>query len=278
LNTAKASLGNWLHQRHQYNAVLFESSFTLSVIAYLKDDTGSKRLSNFIYPFWNTVSVRGFLQPYFQLERTAHHPLVLGFDPQEDCRFGQLSEFLRDKFISRNKGNMAFADSILSLYIGRNPSKILMSAGEVKLLSALYDNVAAEIEEQQIPERSEAMLVRCFENRKALAHLLSLRTAKEKMYFRDSMMAANILWIKAQILPNVKMLIWSADTHVSRSAGGAPRWMGEWMERDLRFFSVSFRHGSKYSVVKTSGSKFDLEVLVGEKQKVRKEEWNTPCN
>jgi len=93
INEAKGVVVDFLRQQLEVKAVVFESSFTLSALGYLRKDDLSNRLKYSLYPFWNTGSVMEALQPFYQVE-TGERPLVVGCDMQEDCRFTSLSQYL----------------------------------------------------------------------------------------------------------------------------------------------------------------------------------------
>lgn len=81
-----------------------------------------QRARSFLYPFWNTTSVKTALASF--LNREKDKPLIIGFDIQENCRFTKLSQLLLDKrLVSDNKDRLIQYDSILSCDIGRRISR-----------------------------------------------------------------------------------------------------------------------------------------------------------
>ena len=292
INETKSRLAEVLQRELQFAAILFESSFTESVVSFLADSTLDARSKNFLYPFWNTVSVKRALKPFFNQERGRGIPLILGFDIQEDCRFNRLSRFLLDKeLVSKNKGRLLSCDSILSYYIGGHFSrKEPLSVREHQLLLHHYDLIAEEIRSRSLPGLQTKLLERSIDNRKWLCQYLSLDKAGKKMFYRDSLMAANIIWLQTQLYADKKLILWAADTHLAKKTSNRPaKWMGEWISSHYQntFFAVSFKKGkgdkaflreatsSRYST--KSREKFHLVIYLNTLNKIKAVEWNTPC-
>ena len=189
INEAKALLVEFLKQQMGVNGVVFESSFALSAIAYLRGDSLSNRLKYSLYPFWNTVSVKTSLEPFYQLEKL-NKPLIMGCDVQEDCRFTNLSRYLVNKgLIKTNISKLHASDSILAYYIGKDFNRRgTLTAKEYIMLADNYTAIATELKSYSLPEISQKLLLRSLENRIWLCRYLTLSTAKERMYFRDSLM------------------------------------------------------------------------------------------
>jgi erythromycin esterase-like protein len=80
-----------------------------------------------------------------------------------------------------------------------------------------------------------------------LCHYLTLRGAKQRMQFRDSIMAENLLWLKNELFAGDKIALWAANTHIAKPAsdGQRPVWMGEWLATRLRdsYGAISFQKG-----------------------------------
>jgi erythromycin esterase len=292
LNKNKAGLVDFLHKESNFRAIALESSFTESIISYLNNDSADDRAKNFLYPFWITASVRSVLRSFIEDEKGLAKPLVVGFDIQEDCRFDKLSEFLREEgLITANLMALHACDSILSRYIGKNvTSKGAMTNQEYLALISTYDLVKAELETKDLDTFPKKLLLRCLENRKWLCKFLTLSTTRQKMYFRDSLMAANIVWLQKEIYTDNKFIIWAANTHISKLAKGSkPQWTGEWLSSIYtdKYFAISFQKGSaknKHNWQNTSfqytvnnNKTFDCIFYVSELKKIESHEWITPC-
>jgi erythromycin esterase-like protein len=79
-NQAKAKIFSFLYTKMDYRKLAFESSFTGCIISHLTSKTLEQRLQYFIYPFWNTVSVRSMLQPLYEEEKKSGEPSIFGLD------------------------------------------------------------------------------------------------------------------------------------------------------------------------------------------------------
>jgi erythromycin esterase len=287
INDAKALLADFLRTDAGFSVVCLESSFTGSVIAYLDGKTGSERLQAFVYPFWNTPPVRGALDRFTQTESGSGKPALFGFDMQEDCRFGQLANYLlSNDLVKRSAQDLRSADSILALYIGASPTRHgRMDTGVAANLVTLYANVATEIPGTTSAHRS--LLLRCLQNRSWLCTYLTMR-GTDRMHFRDSLMAENVGWIRSVLHPDAKMLLWAADTHMAKSGTAAPRWMGAYLQKQtgVGYYAISIRKeqrgeslpGTPFTIRYTAGGgAFDAVVGVRFLQKIGAAEWITPC-
>jgi len=297
LNEAKSFLLEFLHQEFNFNSVIFESSFTECVISYLNNDSLNNRLRNFLYPFWNTISVQNSLLNYYEKEKVSKQPLILACDIQEDCRFNLLSGYLiKENIIRSNKNKLNECDSILSLYIGKNFSKKTpISNDEFIRLSSNYNFISKELEDlKNIPDVKHKLLLRCLVNRELLCYYLTIRDVNERMHYRDSLMADNVMWLKNEFLKNMNIVLWAANTHVSKqNSNDRPRWLGEWLTSSLKnqYYSISFQSQKRFSsnhdrftencsikYPDDSHNRFDAIIYTDKKIKIKPQQWVTPCN
>lgn len=289
INQAKATTVTLLKNFCQFRAIAFESSFTASVVAYLAGDAPETRARHFLYPFWNTPSVNTALGPFFGEERTSSKPLVMGFDVQEDCRFTRLSRLLTDKqWVTVNIEKLLQADSILSRYIGKTPGHNGPLPHELcLLLQQSYETIAAEINEHMPEAMSRKLLVRSMDNRKWLCKYLTYSSVNQRMHYRDSLMADNIVWLKKELYAKDPFIIWAANTHIAKGAR-QPEWTGEWLSVRCgnKYFSIAFQKGDapqsflpgttcKY--VDGVDQRFDLIVYLEKLARINAAEWVTPC-
>ena len=293
INEAKAALVGVLHKELQFEAVAFESSFTESIASFFNNDSLDTRSENFLYPFWNTASVKTALNNFFDSEIKCQKPLIIGFDIQEDCRFEQLSQLLIHKgIISAGTEKLNVCDSILSYYIGKNFSrKGAITGDEHFLLSNNYDAIAKEISLKHIDSLQKKLLLRSIENRKWLCKYLTLKSPSEKMYYRDSLMASNVLWIRNELYPANKFILWAANTHIAKHNNNkSPKWMGERLSSIYpnTYYTVGFQKGTadkmfflqsiqlNYSI--NSFKTFDMVIYLDKLKKIQRHEWVTPCD
>jgi erythromycin esterase len=294
INQTKSVFVDFLHTELNFQAVMFESSFTESVIGFLSNDFLENRLKNFLYPFWNTTSVKTALKGFFNDEKHTALPLIIGFDIQEDCRFQRLSEYLNTKkLITTNKEKLNECDSILSFYIGKNFSrKGAITNPEYLILLRNYELIAGELKAQNLDTLKQKLLQRSIENRKWLCKYLTFLSVTQKMYYRDSLMADNIKWLKNNMYAKNKLIIWAANTHISKvTKSKQPKWMGEWLSYVYleKYFSISFQKGqsigndisagnTSFKYFNKPNQKFDLIIYLEKLQKIQSQEWLTPCN
>lgn len=293
INEAKAAFAGMLHSEMNFGAMAFESSFTGSIISFLNNDRPDTRMKHFFYPFWNTTPVRAALQPFFEKENQAHKPLITGFDIQEDCRFQKFAQYLNNNGLVRvNADKLIQCDTILSGYIGKNVSrKGAMTSQEYALLIANYNAIAREINAGSLDDLHKKWIARSIDNRKWLCQYLTLATTREKMYYRDSLMADNISWLKKELYPDNKLILWAANTHIAElTKNNTPQWTGEWlsMTQPGNYFTVAFQKGTgdktfywkgyPFSYEKHSGKKFDMTIYLDKLIKIDNTEWITPCD
>lgn len=293
-NHVKANVAGFLQQALKFKAIIFESSFTQCMIAYLNSYSLGERLKTSLYPFWNTASVRRVLEEFQQKEGNADTPLILGCDIQEDCRYIELSNFLINKnYINESRVSLKQCDSILSFYIGENFSKKILSKEDLFFLFEKYDQVIADLKINKSNIENSNILLRCLENRKWLCKYLSIKNVKEKMYLRDSLMADNVIWVKKFFFEYKPVILWAANTHVAKlkDKTGKPKWLGEWLSLNNRYKYYAISVGKKTfspgkdtinencSIRFLSEEKkiFDAMIYCKKVEKIKSEEWVTSC-
>jgi erythromycin esterase len=293
INEAKSTLVEFLHTQLNFQAITFESSFTESIISFLSNDSLDKRAKNFLYPFWNTTSVKAAIKPFSGDEKTLAQPLILGFDIQEDCRFEKFSEYLsKTGLIVLNKKKQDECDSILSLYIGKSfDHQGEMTQREYSTLIHNYDAIAAELSGQNFDTLQKKLLGRCINNRKWLCKYLTFSTIRERMYYRDSLMAVNIKWLKDELYSKNKLIIWAANTHISKFSGKKkPKWNGQWLASIYldKYFNIAFQKGTSdnrflwenasFKYFNGQNKKFDMIIYLDKLRKIKADEWITSCD
>jgi erythromycin esterase len=292
INDVKSALVRVLHKELNFEAIAFESSFTESVVSFLVDSTLDSRATNFLYPFWNTTPVKAALEPFFHNEQHGQKPLIMGFDIQEDCRYSNLSQVLMDKkLVSDHKDKLIECDSVLSYYIGAYFSrKGALPDQEYLLLVRNYELIAAEVKTKSTNSLQMKLLERSLENRMWLCKYLTITTATEKMYYRDSLMADNIAWLQKELYEGSRFMVWAANTHIAKKTHSRrPEWTGEWLSSGYgdRYFAVSFRKGpagspsfwkgTSYRYSSGPFEKFDLVFYLDKLIKIKTGAWITPC-
>lgn len=293
VNTEKAKLLIYLKNEFDLNAVLFESSLVESVISFLSEDMPGVRPGKFLYPYWNTPSVRSLITEFIQGEDSKGLPLIAGFDIQEDCRFNVFSNYLIQQNIVTNQLKaLNICDSILSLYIGKkNNRKSSVTNEEYQILSGSYELIEAEINLSMQDLLKKKLLLYCIENRKSLCKYLTINAVNERMHFRDSLMAANIIWFQQELYTGKQFAIWAANTHIAKQRITKNiRWTGERLAAyfDQHYLPISIQKGSAknsytweniffyFNHFNSKG--FEYIFYTGEIQKVMPHEWITHCD
>jgi erythromycin esterase-like protein len=294
LNKAKSIVLDHLRTALGFNVVLVEGSFNECVVSYLNHDSLSGRLHSFIYPFWNTVPVQQALLPFCQQEVLEGRMKIAGFDPQEDCRFTGLSRYLiRNGIITANKQKLEECDSLLSRYIGKpSGKKGILTTTEYALLREHYQAVAEEIRTGTLTSGRQ-LLLRCMENRQWLCKYLTIKDVRDRIQFRDSLMAENVIWLKQHLFARDKIILWAADLHLSKPGRkpGAPEFMGEWLYPYIGevYFNISFQNkkaGNSNTLDEELSIRYAMDPTVpfsatispDKMVKIKAEEWQGPCN
>lgn len=292
-NTLKASIVSRLHEQRKDGELVFESSFTQGMAAYLLQYPLDKRMEAWLYPFWNTPEVGRALQSFVTKEEEKQQPFLLGCDVQEDCRYVVFSQMLQQRqWVSRQRALLEKADSVLQYYIGADYSRAVMNEEEVHLLHGWYDSIAVEIRGTVADSLALLLVERCLQNRKWLCEYLSLKASKKRMYFRDSIMAVNVLWLKEHLFNKSPVWIWAANSHVARRKleGKAPQWMGEWLQANphYSYYAAGLQRGGQkrkerpgntpvYDIRFSSQGKFDAVIFHPSPQKIAASQWKTRC-
>lgn len=291
-NQMKADIVRFLLKQGTIRSIVFESSFVACMTNYLNKNSFDNRIKGSLYPFWNTTSVQTVLKLFYQDEQNSGKPLIVGCDIQEDCRYEAFSNYLvTNKIIPASQARLLYCDSILSVFIGKNFSRQRLTEKEYDELLHNYQFVFAELDNRKNELGPHFELIsRCLENRKWLCRYLTIKDVNQRMFYRDSLMAANILWLKQQVYRDQPFVVWAANTHLGKRVENArPRWMGEWLSPE-NYYCVSVgKKGLFSSTKKALGGnsfitftgkerhKFDAIITCGSVRKIKPQEWITPC-
>jgi len=288
-NQVKSEIAILLFQEFAFESIIFESSFNAGIISYLNKEPLQLRTTSSLYPYWNTSSVQKALQIFEHEELKSEKPHILGCDIQEDCRYVQLSNFLiRNNYIQENGHLLKQCDSILEYFIGENFSKRLMSEAELNFLLNSYTTIASELEKY---DKNTELLLQCIKNRKWLCKYLSIKDVKQRMGFRDSLMAENVLWIKKKILLEKGALLWAANTHIAKqkNINKPPKWLGERLSirNEIKFLAISVEKSSlvfgkdrldeNRSIFYPKQELFDVVIYCKRVVKIKPQDWITKC-
>ncbi len=294
-NQAKTKILSFLRSKMGYRKLVVESSFTECIISYLTSGSLEQRLQHFIYPFWNTRSVRDGLQPLYEEEKRTGEPSIFGCDIQEDCRYVSLASYLLSNgLVKENKDQLLSCDSLLAYYIGEKPGRQYPSLQEYQLLLSYYKDVQTEIaSNQQLSGPQQKLLLRSMENRQWLCHYLTIKSGKERMHFRDSLMAENVNWLRKELSGSPTFILWTTNLHAAaaKADSSPPQWLGERLSRLLgkNYYPIAFEKKKTFSskhyslddecsiAFDSDSSPFSATVYCNKLVKIAKEEWITPC-
>ncbi len=258
-----------LEEEGRIDAIIVESSFTGGIAA-----GGHSRLRDamraFVYPYWSADTV---VHAFERMAASANERglFLWGCDIQEDCRFHATTLALIDHTsLNAWRTELLRCDSVLDRYIGASPIHKPLSAQDRSLVQGIYIHII-----EQLPvDEEHALLSRALRNRIWLCDLLVLTNMKKRMALRDSLMAANVLWILERFSSNDRLVFWAADLHVRRShPSKPPKWCGEYLDRALgeRYKAISVAHRRKHA------KRFDRQGLVSPAVHMNERELVTPC-
>ncbi len=273
----KLALLEEIQKQDTVNALFFESPFTDAVLALLEH----KPYSYFVYPFWKTKALYPGLSGFIE----KHRIIAAGIDPQENCSFRYFNRYLLEQgYISNAVQAIAQrTDSLLGLAIAGQPGARTraLSTTEAGQLAALQDTLISELQRVHKDPAHTSLLVRCLENRKYLARLLSYTHAADKMRLREEVMAANLHFLD-QYFPAGEQgvqIVWAANRHIAiRNAFGTGKEPGK-IQGMMELYAASAKQGI-YSVgiapagAPTGDSSFDLVAVSGKKIPVSAAEFN----
>jgi len=111
------------------------------------------------------------------------------------------------------------------------------------------------------------------------------------MYYRDSLMAENVVWLKRELYTQDRVVLWAANTHIAREdrQGERPEWMGEWLSSHYRetYCPIAFQKGGYMSQdvldpafgvrYPSRQVRFNAIILLNKLKKIGAEQWKTPC-
>ena len=295
INLTKSIILNFLTNKLDFKNVIFESSFSECIISFLQKNSFQNRFQHFVYPFWNTSSVRNAIEPIYNKEKEDNKIRLLGCDIQEDCRFLKLSEYLiKEKLIVENLNKLSECDSILSLYIGVNRSKNgNLNATEFTILNQNYNLILQEMQlQKKLVVEKQKLVLRCIQNRKWLCEYLTISNINKRMKFRDSLMADNIIWLVDEIIKNEKTIIWAASLHVAKkkNKNDKAEWMGEFLTSKFtnNYYTISIQKGisptSKFLEndfkikYQSDNERFNTLIYLTTLEKIKSIEWVIKCD
>ncbi len=213
---AKSKLIRYLHQKHGFTVVAFESDFyALEQLRQNPGPTDFDRLLANIYPVWTKCEE---LKPFFDYLKAKQDSIVLtGFDIRHSLPFSQ-ENLLND------------VRQIIQPFI-TDASKIERYISCLQeLLKNEYTSTASEAEKANFLEVTNQLINRIasqstssdqfwsqeLKNLQAFAqNAWSYKVSSPKDY-RDIQMGDNLVWLATKKYPNQKIIVWSANSHIAK--------------------------------------------------------------
>ncbi len=237
MNLARASLVKRLHEEHGFDVLAFESPLYEAYV-WGKNDTASpgEHLAGGIYRIWHTPDLLALFE-YAHASRKTSHPLyITGFDIQIASLYGAKSRpgFLRQCLLPADS---ALAEKIFSMDAElANDSNVRFREGEKyphlpfapgskwrEPYISTYLEAAAALDEligrgiKDTAHRLDA-LVAAQVLRSIAANTQSyVNETPVATFFRDTAMALNVRFIREQMYPGKKLILWAHNTHLFKN-------------------------------------------------------------
>lgn len=237
----KVELIEFLHSELDFNVLAFESSLYLAeksnqLLASSSDPVQMLRRAT--YPHWSwTVEVQPLLQ-YISEKSSSNRPLfVSGFDYQEISPVDR-ETFPMELFNTLKKLDISFSDqteqndyflfySYLSNSFYNLPKDMSpeILTHQLNVFTTLSEKFISEFDgkkDDDIQLLSKVLRDKVAAAPKRVDELLKKMNntnvqGLQMQMWRDSIMAANIVWLKEERYPEGKLIIWAANRHIARN-------------------------------------------------------------
>lgn len=219
--TAKLNVIKYLHENLGFDNLVFESGFYDCNKAYqmlCSGDTSESIFFDAIFGVWNTNEVSELFH-YIRSTYNTKHPLRFS---GMDIQFLNLSKkyFIDDFFaFTRHLQNcsMGVGDSILlrgalERKMRKSNAPVRMSKVDTTILSTYLKDIINKIDSLEL----DTSFYFDFWKRNCVNIVADYRKRFFKSSVRDSMMAQNTIW-HSQNNADTKIILWSANTHLSRN-------------------------------------------------------------
>jgi erythromycin esterase len=224
-NRMRVRLIKYLHQNHGFNVVAFESGlydcyFTNKNI---QDLSALATLKNALYTFWHTTDLVDLVD-YMKQSYSSGNPIQLaGFDihatgimsanrPQLfknitmhiDSSFSE-DIFEMDKIIVQRRANISYVDN----YVVQNYDTLRVLYQElIELISSNIDLLRYHFDEETIMVAKEIAV--------SISKYILSRQVPPSYVIRDKQMAETIKFLKEDLFPGQKIIIWSHNCHIQK--------------------------------------------------------------
>ena len=225
---AKSRLIQFLHQEMDFDVLLFESGIYDCFNLWKElSETPAKLPNTFnraLFYFWGASNETKNLRTYIMQHAQSARPLILGgFDLQLSGAISGLDRIQSMK-LSLAKKNILFEKDCP--YFSKIMEDYYQATGEAasKAMSEAHKNVVFDELNTLITRLAGHQKTN--EDKILFRYLLGIKTQlhyewthhdnmDKRMAIRDSMMAANTIWLKEHFYKNKKIILWAANTHIA---------------------------------------------------------------
>lgn len=229
---AKARLVKYLHQKHGFKLLAFESDFfglTQGYDQMVKEGTSMDTfLDQNLFAMWtNCQQFSGMADYITGSHRSANRLIIAGIDNQLHGEYTkgnftkELNRFLTSSqipFIASRQYRDIFlplVDTIL-YYSGRQQT--YNDNGKINLLLSYLDTILVQLKETS-PQTD--FWPAAIENFRSVCRSQILRKSgnfSDSFVERDKQMSANLTWLLKVKYPNEKVIVWAANGHIIKNA------------------------------------------------------------
>jgi erythromycin esterase len=225
---AKSRLVRFLHEEMDFDVLAFESSITDCYLTWQEILAGAdpmKAAGKSIFRFWAESRFTTDLFSYLGTAATGEDPLILaGFDIQPSGLFqGSDNKEQIIKFLAKGPESVRLEHlPHLAAYLDQ-PLRFMGPQKNLEVDSAYRAALTAEFAvvagawEQQPWSPDEAPLYRFFVNTPRwlffVWNLDFTQVDPAIANIRDEEMAKNLIWLKEQVYPDRKIIVWGASSH-----------------------------------------------------------------
>jgi len=252
-NLIKVRFIKFLHEEMGFDVIAFESGLFDCFYTYenINDYTAKQTLNNSIFSsVWGTEEVLELFE-YIKQTQSTEHPLILsGFDCQRTGdNYDKRPDFLYDMLV---KVDSLYADQVSSFdkhvltyymdhynYLVNYADSINTRYIEIiSFIDQHYDQI-----KKYYPDKENYLV---FAKKSILSTISELRymlalheNINKCMYIRDSAMASNISFLKEELYPGKKIILWAHNAHIAyypnlTSIHSNYRNMGNWLLENYR--------------------------------------------
>lgn len=226
---AKTMLVKYLHERLGYTVIAFESGMLDCLQTWLMLKAGQNTDSAFErgwFKVWAQSKQTSVLRNYIASDATTTNPLILvGFDMQFSGEaFLNRVNFYQDFLIEHKIDTASFSQvwQVMRLKSYKEIDQIKRdTARQHELLNQAHklSSIAAQMNcastEALITQRSISQLGIYLDYLLNLVNRNFQEGNRKDINIRDSIMASNVIWLKEEIFPDCKIILWGANAHVN---------------------------------------------------------------